>query len=126
VVHGGSGTEGNELPQLWSAPGSMCLGSCEPRPEIRNRTGGEELTGFALYYVFSCICGVAVLVDTFRRPHTQWVAADRNRGWWVGLIFILSFLVALGPLMGLIYLSAIAPRFSKETDYDIERFRKDS
>ena len=81
-------------------------------------------TGFAVYYVISCLCGAAVLVDAYRRPHTQWIAADRDRGFWVVLIAFLSFVVPAGPLMGLIYLFAIMPRFSREADYDVERFRK--
>jgi hypothetical protein len=80
--------------------------------------------GIVVYYVISCICGIAIIVDALRRPSTQWVSADRDRSYWVMLVAAFSFLIPVGPLMGLIYLIGVLPRFSREADYDVQRFRK--
>lgn len=81
------------------------------------------MSGLTVYLIFSYLCGAAATVDAYRRPHGQWVAADRNRGWWAVLIVTLA-IFGLGPLGGLIYLLAVVPRFSQESNYDTNGFQK--
>jgi hypothetical protein len=75
------------------------------------------------YLIVSWLCGVAVVVDAVRRPHAQWVAADRDRGWWVATIVACS-IFGLGPMAAGTYLVAIVPGFSRAAGYDSGEFRK--
>jgi hypothetical protein len=77
-----------------------------------------------VYYILSCVCGVAVIVDALRRSSTQWIAADRDRSFWITMSTILSFFFPVGPLIGLIYLVGVVPRFSRKAQYDTQRYRK--
>jgi hypothetical protein len=81
------------------------------------------MSGMTVYLIVSWLCGAAVMLDAYRRPHGQWVAADRDRGWWAVLIVTLA-IFGLGPLGGIIYLAAIVPRFSRERTYDTRSFEK--
>jgi hypothetical protein len=76
-----------------------------------------------LYLFFAYACGAAAIVDALRRPQAQWVAADRNRSWWAGTMIVCT-LFGLGPVIGLIYLLAVAPGFSREQRYDTGGFEK--
>jgi hypothetical protein len=80
------------------------------------------MTAYA-YLIFSGLCGAAAVFDALRRPHGQWVAADRNRGWWVTTI-VTCGVFGLGPIVGAIYLLAIVPGFSRSHSYDASEFRK--
>ena len=81
------------------------------------------MSGLTLYMVFSCLCGALAVFDAYRRPQSQWVAADRDRSWWTMMIVMLS-LFALGPVIGLVYLVALVPRFSRESGYETDGFEK--
>ena len=64
--------------------------------------------------------GWVAAVDCLRRPHLQWVAADRQRAFWVVM------LIFLGPLMVWIYLIGVLPRLNSASGAaaDDQRFRK--
>ncbi|WP_406832831.1 hypothetical protein ABEG17_08415 [Pedococcus sp. KACC 23699] len=52
----------------------------------------------------------ALAADALRRTSYQWVAADRQRGMWVGL------LVLLGPFTLWVYLLVVGPRLLNAPD----------
>lgn len=54
--------------------------------------------------------GVAAIVHSATRARSEWVAADRDRGWWLGLLVTGTFLAA-GPLVALAYGLGVVPRF---------------
>ena len=76
----------------------------------------------SLWIAGSWIIGVLVLVDMYRRPETAWAAADRERGWWAGLLGVLC-LAALGVVALLIYVLALLPLLTRSDGVE-ERFRK--
>ena len=76
-----------------------------------------------LYLIFAYVCGVATIIDAVRRPQAQWVAADRDRTWWVGGIVVCT-LFAVGPIIGLVYLVGVVPGFAREQRYDTDSFKK--
>lgn len=81
------------------------------------------MSGATMYLVFAYLCGAAAVFDALRRPQAAWVAADRNRSFWVVLIVGVS-LFALGPVIGAVYLVAVVPGFSRQSRYDTGGFEK--
>jgi uncharacterized iron-regulated membrane protein len=73
-------------------------------------------------WAVSLIVSGLVVVDELRRPASEWTAADRNRGYWVGLTVTAGFLF-LGVLAALVYAVALVPRFAMAQDSD-SAFRK--
>jgi hypothetical protein len=56
----------------------------------------------------------AAFLDGFRRPSSQWIEADRNRGFWLGMIVVLNVLGVAA------YLLFVLPRFPRGA-VDIDR-----
>ena len=63
------------------------------------------------YIWISVACGAVIVIDGLRQPQSAWVAADRNRFFW---LFWLGFasILALGPLALLFYVLRLRPRFA--------------
>jgi len=78
----------------------------------------------ATIIVISYLAGLGALVDQIRRPASQWVAADRNRGAWISATVLCGF-PACGLLVALVYLMGVLPRFSADDRVDAA-FRKSS
>jgi hypothetical protein len=58
----------------------------------------------ALFYA-NVALGIFAALDAIRRPSSAWVAADRDKGWWVtGLICFSWFGVVTAPLYALVLL----------------------
>jgi hypothetical protein len=60
--------------------------------------------------------GLALLaiVDGMRRPESEWLAADRDRAWWMGIIGMLG-LCGLGILGLVAYGAGVLPRLGRAT-----------
>lgn len=78
------------------------------------------MTAFIL--VISYLAGIVTVIDMVRRPQSAWVAADRDRTWWVSGGVILS-VFACGLIVAIAYAVAVLPHFSSETGVDHD-FRK--
>ena len=70
-----------------------------------------------------------VTIDAWRRDRTQWLAADRNRGWWLGGLTVSS--VVLLPAIVFVpgYLFGVLPAFgstgrSTRHRSDVDEFRR--
>jgi hypothetical protein len=72
--------------------------------------------------VISYAAAVLALIDQIRRPASAWAAADRNRGWWIGMTVVLG-LFACGVIIGACYLVGVVPRFASSAPVD-DAFRK--
>lgn len=80
-------------------------------------------------WVFWIVTGV-LTVDAWRRERTQWVAADRNRGWWLAGLTVSS--VMLLPAIFFVpgYLFGVLPAFggnsggSGRTRSNVDEFRR--
>ena len=62
------------------------------------------------YYWIQLVVSVAAVGDMYRRSPTQWALADRQRGWWTGIVGVLAF-VGAGPLGVVLYLTLVVPAF---------------
>jgi hypothetical protein len=60
--------------------------------------------------VVSYLCGVAALIDTYRRPYHDWEHADRDRFHW-GMVGIFMTVFVLGVVYALLYIVLVVPRF---------------
>lgn len=70
--------------------------------------------------VVSYVVGILALIHAYTRPHSAWVRADRNRGYWLSTMAILTFF-AMGVLVAIAYFVGVVPRLAGSTD---EAFRK--
>lgn len=78
------------------------------------------------YYIWGqMLLSLLVICDMFRRPQSVWAAADRNRGFWVGILAATS-LVGLGPVAWILYGTIVVPHLSGTRDpFPVsEAFRK--
>ncbi len=62
--------------------------------------------------VVSYLVGAAVLFDALRRPAASWVAADRERGFWLGVLGALS-VFGLGLVAAALSLCFLVPAFAR-------------
>ena len=58
----------------------------------------------------------AGVIDAARRPASQWVAADRNRAFWIVMMVFLNILGVVA------YVIAVVPRFSGGADVSDQSF----
>jgi len=65
------------------------------------------------FITLSYICGVATLIDMYRRPYASWEYADRDRGYW-GMFGGFCTLIAVGIFFGLAYLMLVVRRFPSQ------------
>jgi hypothetical protein len=61
--------------------------------------------------VISYLVGGLALVHALTRPPSAWIEADRNKGFWVTMLIVLT-LVGLGVVIGPIYGFMVVPNFS--------------
>lgn len=73
-------------------------------------------------FVISYLIGAVTVLDEMRRPHSAWVAADRNRGWWITTSVIFG-IAGCGLFMGIAYLVGVLPGLSQSGAVD-PSFRK--
>lgn len=66
------------------------------------------------------VLGWIAAIDCLRRPHIQWLAADREKTFWVVM------LIAFGPLTVWIYLIGVLPKLlaAASTSDGDSQFRK--
>jgi hypothetical protein len=64
-----------------------------------------------VFVTISYLVGGLALVHALTRPPSAWVEADRNKGYWVGILIILT-VIGLGIVIGPIYGFGVVPRFS--------------
>jgi hypothetical protein len=72
--------------------------------------------------IISYLAAAAALGDQLRRPASAWVAADRNRGWWIATTTVFG-LFACGIVIAPAYLLGVVPRFGNHLAVD-DAFRK--
>lgn len=72
--------------------------------------------------VISYLAAAAALADQLRRPASAWAAADRDRGWWIGMTVVFG-LFACGIFIASAYLLGVVPRFTGQVAVD-DSFRK--
>jgi predicted PurR-regulated permease PerM len=65
----------------------------------------------ALLVFFWVVTGAAFL-DVCRRPSVEWVAADRNRAFWLVMLVVLNIVGAV------FYLLLVVPQFPREQQVD--------
>ncbi|MEQ1702327.1 MAG: hypothetical protein ABMA25_19630 [Ilumatobacteraceae bacterium] len=58
------------------------------------------------------IVTVIVTIDAWRRPRTQWLAADRNRGWWLSGLTVSSLMLLPAIVFVPAYLFGVLPVFA--------------
>ena len=77
----------------------------------------------ALVMILGYACGIGATIHAFAQPHSRWVAADRNRGWW--LISMIGFTIfgITGYVVAAVYLIGVVPRFGATSD---NSFQKDN
>lgn len=62
------------------------------------------------FLVISYVCGIAAVIDIYRRPYTEWQHADRDRFHW-GLWGIFTTMITLGVFFAAFYLFLVVGRF---------------
>jgi hypothetical protein len=65
---------------------------------------------------------VLQIAHMYRRSQSDWVAADRSRGWWLTMTVCLG-MFGLGLLTAVIYVVGVLPRFAAATPID-DAFRR--
>lgn len=65
------------------------------------------------FIVISYACGLAALIDAYRRPLAAWQHADRDRGYW-GMMGGFVTLIGLGLFFAVAYLFGVVGRFSAD------------
>jgi hypothetical protein len=70
----------------------------------------------------SYVTALVALADEIRRPASAWVAADRNRGFWITITIVLG-LLGCGVLVAVAYLLIVIPGFAAGDRVD-SAFRK--
>jgi hypothetical protein len=73
-------------------------------------------------WIISLLSGGLALGDQLRRPASEWVAADRDRGYWV-MVTVIGSLFCLGLVAAVAYGISVVPRFGTAGGPDHE-FRK--
>ncbi|HEV7493340.1 hypothetical protein [Baekduia sp.] len=73
-------------------------------------------------WIISLLSGGVALGDQLRRPASEWVAADRDRSYWVSLTIIAS-LFCLGLIAAAAYLMSVVPQLGGAGGPD-KAFRK--
>jgi len=63
-------------------------------------------------WVTSLIAAAITVADQLRRPHSQWIAADRDRSYWVSCT-VVAGLFACGLVAALVYAIGVLPRFAR-------------
>ncbi len=76
----------------------------------------------AAFLVVSYLAAAIALIDQLRRPASEWLGADRNRGSWITATVLLG-IVACGLFIAVAYVVAVVPRFAENPDID-STFRK--
>ncbi|GAA2145773.1 hypothetical protein GCM10009825_38800 [Arthrobacter humicola] len=66
--------------------------------------------------VISYIVNAAVFVYAFTRPSSAWLAADRNRSFWLVLLAILGLMGVLGIAADVAFLVGVLPRMLVPAD----------
>lgn len=61
-----------------------------------------------LFWIFTLL----VTVDAFRRPRERWVAADRNRTWWLSGLVVSSIILLPALVFVPGYLLGVLPAFA--------------
>jgi hypothetical protein len=74
---------------------------------------------FLVPFGLSLVC----LVDAVRRPVVAWVAADRNKGWWVGALVVSAMIVIPAPVIVPAYLLGVLPMFPRGQEVGAARQR---
>jgi hypothetical protein len=64
--------------------------------------------------VVSYVCGVLAILHAISAPQSAWVEADRNRGYWLGTMGVLT-LFALGLVAAIAYAVSVVPRLKRDT-----------
>lgn len=70
--------------------------------------------------VISYVSGIAAILHGFGRPASDWVAADRNRGFWLTTM-ITGTALGVGLIAAAFYFVGVAPRYTSGVD---SAFRK--
>ncbi|GAA4035383.1 hypothetical protein GCM10023063_19820 [Arthrobacter methylotrophus] len=65
--------------------------------------------------VISYIVNAAVFAYAFTRPSSAWLAADRNRSFWLMLLAIIGLMGVLGIAADVAFLIGVLPRMSATT-----------
>jgi hypothetical protein len=65
--------------------------------------------------ITSYVCGVLAFVHGFSRPASQWVGADRNRGFWLGTIATVT-VFGLGLIAALAYIIGVLPHYANDAN----------
>lgn len=60
-------------------------------------------------WLVSLLAGLVTIGDMLRRPASEWVAADRDRSYWVTMAALGGFM-CLGLVAGAVYLMSVVPR----------------
>ena len=60
--------------------------------------------------VLCYIVNAAVFALAFTRPTAAWLAADRNRGFWLTMLAVCGFLAVPGIIADVAFLVAVLPR----------------
>jgi len=66
------------------------------------------VTGLWLFWIATGV----LTIDAWRRPRTQWVAADRNRGWWLSGLTVSSIMLIPAVFFVPGYLFGVLPVFA--------------
>jgi hypothetical protein len=61
-------------------------------------------------WIISLLSGGLALGDQLRRPASEWVAADRDRNYWV-TVTVIGSLFCLGVVAAIAYAISVMPRF---------------
>lgn len=77
-----------------------------------------------LFWIFTLL----LTVDAFRRPRELWVAADRNRTWWLSGLVVSSVILLPAVVFVPGYLLGVLPAFasggSAKVAVDVDEFRR--
>ena len=65
----------------------------------------------AIYWISVVLTGL-VLIHALTRSQREWLAADRNKAYWVASLIIGMIFGPIGVVMAIVYLIAVIPRMT--------------